>query len=87
MMDKVQNSECCMPSSNPLESTVFALFSDIKQPKLLIIYTASNASHIRVMEELAKYLRKCCFVDALLDLVDIPKTKRKVLKVYGTMVV
>jgi hypothetical protein len=39
------------------------------------------------VEELAKYLRKCCFVDALLDQLDIPKTKKKVLKVYAAVIV
>lgn len=47
----------------------------IKPPKLLIIYTQSSASHIKVVEELAQYLRNFCNVDALLDKLDIPKTK------------
>lgn len=47
----------------------------VKPPKLLIIYTQSNASHINVVEELAQYLRNFCNVDALLDKLDIPKTK------------
>ncbi|XP_021922250.1 uncharacterized protein LOC110831030 isoform X3 [Zootermopsis nevadensis] len=55
----------------------FKLPKNIKPPKLLVIYTQSNASHIKVVEELAKYLRKYCFVDALLDQLDIPKTQSK----------
>jgi hypothetical protein len=46
----------------------------------LIIYTQSSASHIKVVEELAQYLRSFCNVDALMDKLDIPKTTTQVLK-------
>jgi hypothetical protein len=34
------------------------------------------------VEELAQYLRDFCNVDALLDKLDIPKTKTQVLKEF-----
>jgi hypothetical protein len=55
-------------------------FAAVKPPKLLIIYTQSSTPHIKVVEELAQYLRNFCNVDALLDKLDIPKTKMQVLK-------
>jgi len=61
---------------------MFSCFSDIKQPKVLIIYIQSSTSHIKAVEELAKYLRNFCFVDALLDQLDIPKTETKVMKQF-----
>jgi hypothetical protein len=90
MMGEVQrpsNSKCFRPLSESFRIYYFLCFSDTKQPKLLIIYTASTVPHIRVVGELAEYLRKFCFVDVLLDILDIPKTKKKVLKVYTAVAV
>jgi hypothetical protein len=64
------------------QNSVFQLllFLAVKPPKLLIIYTQSSETHIKVVEELAQYLRKFCHVDALLDKLDISKTKTQVPK-------
>lgn len=51
--------------------------SDATPPKLLIVYAQSTASHIRVVEEFAKYLNKHCYIEAMLDQLDIPETETK----------
>lgn len=48
-----------------------------KLPVVLIIYTPSQASHIKSVVALTEYLRNQCFVEALLDQLDIPDSETK----------
>jgi hypothetical protein len=58
---------------------VFVFFTgDAKLPVVLIIYTPSQASHIKSVVALTEYLRNHCFVEALLDQLDIPDSETKV---------
>lgn len=51
---------------------------DVKLPVVLIIYSPSQASHIKSVVALTEYLRNHCFVEALLDQLDIPDSETKV---------
>ncbi|KAG8230444.1 hypothetical protein J437_LFUL014708 [Ladona fulva] len=45
------------------------------QPSLLLIYRSTHTSHIRVVVELAKYLRNNCNIDAMVDELDVNRSK------------
>jgi hypothetical protein len=49
-----------------------------KLPVVLIIYSPSQASHVKSVVALTEYLRNHCFVEALLDQLDIPDSETKV---------
>jgi hypothetical protein len=51
---------------------------NVKLPVVLIMYTPSRASHVKCMVSLREYLRDCCFVEALLDQLDISNSETKV---------
>jgi hypothetical protein len=54
-------------------------FSEVaKLPVVLIMYTPSQAAHVKCMVTLTEYLRNCCFVEALLDQLDISDSETKV---------
>lgn len=48
-----------------------------KLPVVLIMYTPSRAAHVKCMVTLTEYLRNCCFVEALLDQLDISDSETK----------
>ncbi|XP_021922257.1 uncharacterized protein LOC110831033 isoform X2 [Zootermopsis nevadensis] len=50
---------------------------DAKLPVVLIIYTPSHAAHVKCMVTLTEYLRNVCFVEALLDQLDIQVSETK----------
>ena len=56
----------------------FFFSEDVKLPVALIMYTSSRAAHVKSMVTLTEYLRNCCFVEALLDQLDIPNSETKV---------
>jgi hypothetical protein len=56
----------------------FFFLADAELPVVLIIYTPSRAAHVKCMVTLTEYLRNVCFVEALLDQLDIPDSETKV---------
>ena len=51
---------------------------DVKLPVVLIVHSPSRASHLKSVIALTEYLKNHCYIEALLDQLDVQSTKSKV---------
>ncbi|KAJ9588289.1 hypothetical protein L9F63_018341, partial [Diploptera punctata] len=51
--------------------------TDVKLPVVLMIHTPSRASHLKSVISLAEYLKNHCYIEALLDQLDVQTTESK----------